>query len=598
MEDAKAVTSRSRARKTRPRKRKFHGNRFTQLKAQKVNEDVDASTSRSSGIVEPEVGVELEVKSASFLKLGENVGLDLDSGDERETRSTSQGVDSEGYRLFQKLQIVSCLQNLACPVCLLTPDKGDPFHIEEKLVGISSTIIVRCKGCGEKVTELSQTENVNLRFQAALYGIGCHMTKGRRLLAALDMPPPVSVTRSSIFRDRIRLATETIAKESMERAADELRKVEGDNVTVSCDGSWQRRGFSSKNGLATCLTVSKKVPAKVIDTEVLTNYCDGCSKIKARKTGKDLENGMENHAKDCRKNYSGSAGGMEPAGMVKIFRRSEELYGMRYTGYLGDGDSKSFRTVAEADPPVYKDVGIQKLECCGHVQKRMGKRLLDKINQCKGKVYQHGNKKVKGIGGAGKLTKAAVKRIQGHYGGAIRNNIGSLDKMKTAIWAIWHHRNGDHDKCSGFSWCDKSDKNKLPSFVMEEIKSVFEDLSADTLLGKCLHGGTQNANESYHHLVWDRCPKAVFVGRDRLEIAVFDATIVYNEGGSGRLDVFRKLGLSVGRFQKQGFRDLDLRRVKSAENQEKTVTKQKRARKTIRNAEEDFGDDDYEAGAF
>ena len=323
MEDAKAVTSRSRARKTRPRKRKFHGNRFTQLKAQKVNEDVDASTSRSSGIVEPEVGVELEVKSASFLKLGENLGLDLDSGDERETRSTSQGVDSEGYRLFQKLQIVSCLQNLACPVCLLTPDKGDPFHIEEKLVGISSTIIVRCKGCGEKFTELSQTENVNLRFQAALYGIGCHMTKGRRLLAALDMPPPVSVTRSSIFRDRIRLATETIAKESMERAADELRKVEGDNVTVSCDGSWQRRGFSSKNGLATCLTVSKKVP-----------------------------------------------------------------------------------------------------------------------------------------------------------------------------------------------------------------------------------------------------------------------------------DVFRKLGLSGGRFQKQGFRDLDLRRVKSAENQKKTVTKQKRARKTIRNAEEDFGDDDYEAGAF
>ncbi|KAK3709043.1 hypothetical protein RRG08_055204 [Elysia crispata] len=111
----------------------------------------------------------------------------------------------------------------------------------------------------------------------------------------------------------------------------------------------------------------------------------------------------------------------------------------------------------------------------------------------------------------------------------------------------------------------------------------------------------QRCSWVFQHLqegVWDRCPKAVFVGRDRLEIAVFDATIVYNEGGSGRLDVFRKLGLSVGRFQKQGFRDLDLRRVKSAENQEKTVTKQKRARKTIRNAEEDFGDDDYEAGAF
>ena len=105
---------------------------------------------------------------------------------------------------------------------------------------------------------------------------------------------------------------------------------------------------------------------------------------------------------------------MEPAGMVKIFKRSQELYGLRCTGYLGDGDSKRYKTVAEADPPVYKDVRNEKLECCSHLQKGMGKRLLDKINQRKRKVFQHGYKKVKGIGGARKLTKGAIKRIQGH----------------------------------------------------------------------------------------------------------------------------------------------------------------------------------------
>ena len=83
------------------------------------------------------------------------------------------------------------------------------------------------------------------------------------------------------------------------------------------------------------------------------------------------------------------------------------------------------------------------------------------------------------------MTKGAVKRIQGHYGAAIRKYVGNLDKMKAAIWAIWHHRNGDHEKCSEFSWCDQSDKNKLSRFVMEEIKSVFEELSADRLLNKC-----------------------------------------------------------------------------------------------------------------
>ena len=77
---------------------------------------------------------------------------------------------------------------------------------------------------------------------------------------------------------------------------------------------------------------------------------------------------------------------------------------------------------------------------------------------------------------------------------------------------------------------------------MQEIKPFFEYLSSDTLLRKCLHGGNQNENESFHHLVWERCPKSTFAGRDRLEIAVNDATIVFNEVEVGRCAVFKKLG--------------------------------------------------------
>ena len=85
--------------------------------------------------------------------------------------------------------------------------------------------------------------------------------------------------------------------------------------------------------------------------------------------------------------------------------------------------------MSEADPPIY-DIPIEKLECCGHVQKRMGKRLLDKVSKCRGKVYTVDKRKIKGIGGAVKLTKAAIKRIQVHYGGAIRKNVNDLEKMK------------------------------------------------------------------------------------------------------------------------------------------------------------------------
>ena len=53
-------------------------------------------------------------------------------------------------------------------------------------------------------------------------------------------------------------------------------------------------------------------------------------------------------------------------------------------------------------------------------------------------------KKINGIGGAGKLTKATLKRIQGHYTDNI--NVSNLE------------RKGEHTKCA--DWCDGSDKNK------------------------------------------------------------------------------------------------------------------------------------------
>ena len=53
---------------------------------------------------------------------------------------------------------------------------------------------------------------------------------------------------------------------------------------MSCDGTWQRRGFcrgfASKNGVATVLIVNPDGPAKVIDVDVASNHCDACAKSK------------------------------------------------------------------------------------------------------------------------------------------------------------------------------------------------------------------------------------------------------------------------------------------------------------------------------
>ena len=91
---------------------------------------------------------------------------------------------------------------------------------------------------------------------------------------------------------------------------------------------------------------------------------------------------------------------MEPVGAKRMFERSIQKHSLRYTEFYGDGDSKSFPTVEN----VYDDVTVKKLECIGHIQKRVGTRLR--------KLRQN----VKGIGGKEKVTNAVIDRLQNYYG--------------------------------------------------------------------------------------------------------------------------------------------------------------------------------------
>ena len=66
-----------------------------------------------------------------------------------------------------------------------------------------------------------------------------------------------------------------------------------------------------------------------------------------------------------------------------LSRRSEQQYHLKYSCYFGDWDSKTYSAVAHADPPVYADVNIVNVECCGHVQKPMGERLFTNVAELK-----------------------------------------------------------------------------------------------------------------------------------------------------------------------------------------------------------------------
>ena len=81
-------------------------------------------------------------------------------------------------------------------------------------------------------------------------------------------------------------------------------------------------------------------------------------------------------------NHEGSSGSMETEDAVRIFNHSIKKNGLQYTNYIGDGDSSALKKVSESNP--YPNKPVEKLECVGHIQKRVGVGFLSLVKEHKG----------------------------------------------------------------------------------------------------------------------------------------------------------------------------------------------------------------------
>ncbi|GFX97802.1 uncharacterized protein TNCV_456811 [Trichonephila clavipes] len=242
-----------------------------------------------------------------------------------------------------------------------------------------------------------------------------------------------------------------------------------------------------------------------------------CEKWRCPKSGHSYEEWKLKHQPHCVKNHIGSSSKMEVDGMKEIFQRSVPQRNAKYIKYIGDGDTKTFPELQRTAP-----YSIEKVECVGHIQKRMGARLRKLKTMNRGKKLSDG----KSISGKNRLTDKFIDTITTYYGNAIRQNNSSVSDMRQAIWAIYcHYRSTDEEPMHHFcpigdtSWCKYQKavatnsaslfkhKNIVPIAVMDEIKPIIAELSAPKLLKKCVGGKTQNANESFNSTVWKYCPK-------------------------------------------------------------------------------------------
>ena len=109
------------------------------------------------------------------------------------------------------------------------------------------------------------------------------------------MHPPITGNSWNDTKSTIHSATIDIANNSMMKAGNETNDSSGITVTVSCDGMWQKRGFSSKNGVATVLSVSNQGPATVLDVHTMSNFCDTCITRKKKYTKEVFDDWYEHY---------------------------------------------------------------------------------------------------------------------------------------------------------------------------------------------------------------------------------------------------------------------------------------------------------------
>ncbi|KYN11352.1 hypothetical protein ALC57_16498, partial [Trachymyrmex cornetzi] len=320
--------------------------------------------------------------------------------------------------------------------------------------GLGFKIVVKCDSCADQMIPSSSfvahSYEINRRFILTMRVLGLGLAGAQKFCGLMDMPSFLSEHTYSLIlkniHDSVKIAVEVLfqkaVREEIEIAFDAVTNAIK-KLTVSGDGSWRKRGYTSLFGVSSIIGYYSE---KVLDLVVKSSCCKMCESWKNKLQDAEFQEWYETHKNECNINHEGSSGKMEVDSIIEMFKRSVEKYNVQYHYYIGDGDSKTYTGIINSHP--YDDEEVVKKECVGHVQKRMGTRLRALV------------KKDKKLGGKGKLTGKLIDKLTVYYGLAIRRHSNSVNDMYEALWATFHHysssdANPSHEKCPAGeeSWC-------------------------------------------------------------------------------------------------------------------------------------------------
>ena len=303
---------------------------------------------------------------------------------------------------------------------------------QAKRYGNSSLLHIECTKCKQKVylqTSGNSSENwnassavdVNHRMVYSAFEIGV----GREAIATLceifNMPPPCSKNLWTKHSEILFEAHKKAIASRMEAAKLRVEEYYHDSIpvakqnsdhidiAVSYDGTWSKRGYTANFGIGFVISVDT---GEVIDYDFESKVCATCLERKEQYNEEEFARWFEGHKDECTQTHSGSSGSMECSIAKKIWDRSRTQK-LRYKFMVCDGDSKAYHTIwdtygccdvcekwekAKKQSNEYKEwikssdyqkwkeghdsgeitcARVMKLDCIGHVQKRMGSHLRE-----------------------------------------------------------------------------------------------------------------------------------------------------------------------------------------------------------------------------
>ena len=102
-------------------------------------------------------------------------------------------------------------------------------------------------------------------------------------------------------------------------------------------------------------------------------------------------------------------------------------------------------------------------------------------------------------------------------------------------------------------------------FIDVRRTSLFASLRCWRMLNiGWLHGKTQNSNESFNGMIWNRVPKATHVGLNALSLGIYDTIAHFNIGEKAALDIIELLKIHPGYYMTKCCRSVNIRRKRSS----------------------------------